>query len=263
MSAHNNLNDPRVIKEQYRDSTNLDARIALHVRFSTAPRRWFEWYFDQLELPPDARVLEIGCGPVQIWNDNRARIPTGWELTLSDFSFGMLQSARTYAIPARFVLCDAQAIPFRDAHFDAVLANHMLYHVPDISRALGEMRRVLKPSGKLYAATNGLAHMRELKDLVEQIFNVQDSAPVQSFCLENGAEQLAQHFGIVHRFDFQDSLRVTEVEPLVAYIMSMRLYHLRGSKQVQGQLRQIIQEHMAREGAFFITKAAGLFIAQP
>jgi ubiquinone/menaquinone biosynthesis C-methylase UbiE len=49
--------------------------------------------------------------------------------------------------PFSFAQADAQALPFRDASFDAVIANHMLYHVPDISRSLGEVRRVLKPSG--------------------------------------------------------------------------------------------------------------------
>ncbi len=262
MNAYN-LNDPTVVREQYRTSSNVEARIALHARFSTSPQPWFEWYFDHFDLPAEARMLELGCGPVQLWDANRARIPAGWDLVLSDLSFGMLERAQSYDLAARFLQCDAQAIPFAKASFDAVLANHMLYHVPDVPRALAEIRRVLKPHGKLYASTNGLRHMRELQELVEQLFNVQDSIQVTAFSIENGAQALAQHFRGIQRFDFADSLRVTEVEPLVAYVMSMRLYQLRGSPVVQAQLRQAIQERITHSGAFFITKAVGLFVAQP
>src|SRR5206468_935801 len=123
--------------------------------------------FAQLALPSTARILEIGCGPGRLWVENAARIPPGWALTLSDFSPGMAQEARrnlqTVAQPARYLVCDAQALPFAAGHFDAVIANHMLYHVPDRARAFAAIRRVLRPGGTFYAATNGPAHLRELR----------------------------------------------------------------------------------------------------
>ena len=65
---------------------------------------------------------------------------------------------------------DAQDIPFEDDTFGCVVANHMLYHVPDLDKGLAEIRRVLKPGGKLYAATNGEAHMLELEAFVVEQF---------------------------------------------------------------------------------------------
>lgn len=53
--------------EQYQDAANLNARIALHQRFGTAKIGWHPWVFDQLDLPPDACVLELGCGPGLLW----------------------------------------------------------------------------------------------------------------------------------------------------------------------------------------------------
>ena len=44
---------------------------------------------------------------------------------------------------------DAQSIPYEKDSFDAVIANHMLYHVPDLARTLSEIRRVLRPEGCL------------------------------------------------------------------------------------------------------------------
>jgi ubiquinone/menaquinone biosynthesis C-methylase UbiE len=49
-----------------------------------------------------------------------------------------------------------------------VIANHILYHVPDQAWALAEMQRVLKPDGVVYLATNGRSHLRELHELEQR-----------------------------------------------------------------------------------------------
>ena len=249
------------LQNQYRDSTNLDARIALHARFTTAPRPWTAWVFDHLDLPRDARVLEIGCGTGLLWRRNRERIPASWRLMLTDFSFGMVEAARATGVPASFTQSDAQQIPFRTASLDAVIANHMLYHVPDLPRALSEIQRTLKPGGKFFATTNSVTHMRELGELTSR-FGVHPGSATLTFTLENGEPILAKHFASVRRIDFNDTLVVPEVEPLVAYIFSMSsAQKIRGSEDEQ-QLRQMIAERIARDGAFRITNAAGLFIAE-
>ncbi|HNC91419.1 MAG TPA: hypothetical protein PL000_21010, partial [Anaerolineales bacterium] len=68
--------------DQYKDSANLDARIAIHQKFSTNPQGWFNWVFDTLvTLPADAHVLELGCGAGTMWNQCADRIPAGWTIT--------------------------------------------------------------------------------------------------------------------------------------------------------------------------------------
>jgi SAM-dependent methyltransferase len=84
---------------------------------------------------------------------------------------------------------DAQAIPFEDETFDAVIANHMLYHVPDRLRALGEMRRVLRSDGAFYATTVGDRHMMQLWSLVEPFvpdIHERTGRVSRGFTLENG-----------------------------------------------------------------------------
>ena len=126
------------LREQYKDGSNLDARIRLHARFSTNRYGMFRWIFDRFALRADARVLEIGSGTAQLWMRNADRIPPRWRIALSDFSFGMLAEVRAkvarIARPFALTRADVQALPFADATFDAVIANHMLYHVPDIPR---------------------------------------------------------------------------------------------------------------------------------
>ena len=140
---------------QYRDGSNLNARICLHERFSTNGSGFFRWYFDQSGIPDNASVLEVGCGTGQFWLENRDRIPPGWQVVLTDLSRGMVGEAEVALGPVssnlEFRVADVQDLPFQSDSFDAVLANFMLYHVPDRQRAVAEVRRVLKPGGKFYA----------------------------------------------------------------------------------------------------------------
>jgi ubiquinone/menaquinone biosynthesis C-methylase UbiE len=192
-----------LLTDQYKDATNLDARIRLHQLFSTNKYGWHRWCFDQYALPAEAYVLEIGCGPAHLWTANLDRVPPGWRITLSDFSSGMLEQAQrnvNCASPFDFKIVDAQAIPFEADTFDAVIVNHMLYHVPDRARALAEMRRVLKPGSTIYLATNGLKHLRELDDLQRRFdpeanFGWSQTSP-QFFSLDVGGAEIARFSGM-------------------------------------------------------------------
>ncbi len=118
-----------------------------------------------------------------------------------------------------FNVFDAQMIPYSDESFEIVIANHMLYHVPDISKALAGIRRVLTPDGCLFAATNGVSHMQEFHDLI-RIFDSDYFGFSQSFTLENGRDILKSHFEDVNLLRYENSLIVTEVMPLFDYLLS-------------------------------------------
>jgi SAM-dependent methyltransferase len=257
---HPSLNDPLVLKEQYRNSSNLDARIALHQTFSTAKREWNHWLFDQFKLFDGARILEVGAGTGSLWTKNPERLPATLNLVLSDLSLGMVEKAQAAGSAKRFVQCDTQAIPFANGSFDVVVANHMLYHVPDLDCAIEEIRRVLRPGGKLYAATNGLNHMRELTALLTDLLGVVPDMTAARFNLENGRELLGRFFNHVQRIDFEDALVVNETEPLVAYVLSMR-DKLNGLDGKLNELRSRIEAPIAQDGALRITKETGLFEA--
>lgn len=254
------------VAKQYQNSTNLSARIQLHSRFSTNPYGWLRWVFDQFDRPAQSRILELGCGNGMLWVENRDRIPPGWNLTLSDFSPGMLTDAQrnltTVAHPFHFEIINAHAIPYPDAAFDAVIANHMLYYVEDKPQAFTEIKRVLKPGGKFYATTVGRTHMQESKALVNQ-FDPDHAARFSddglSFLLENGLEQIRPWFPNVTLRRYADGLVVTEVEPLVDYIMSAE------TLQVADRLTftEFVEKEMAaRGGVIHIRKDSGIFVSQ-
>ena len=252
--------------DQYRTDANLTSRITLHQRFSVNAIGWFRWLFDRLDLPAEARLLELGCGRGDLWFDNRDRLPTSWRLVLTDRSASMATVSRRQlaasAVEVTIGVVDARSLPFAPAAFDAVVANHMLYHVPDRPAALAEIRRVLRSGGRLYAATNGRDHLRELDDLVR---SVAPEAPgddvAATFGLETGAAQLAARFGKVVRHDYPDALAVTEVAPVVAYLLSTAAAPLLDRPRLQ-RLRMTVAEAIARDGAFRITKSTGVLIAR-
>jgi ubiquinone/menaquinone biosynthesis C-methylase UbiE len=267
------LDDPDYLRsDQYRDATNLNRRVNLHARFSTNPQGWFSWLASQLDYSPAARLLEVGCGPGLLWACHPECLPAA--AVLSDFSPGMIGEARRTLQPGRenlhFAVLDATCLPFPTHSFDVVIANHMLYHVPNRPQALAGLRRVLKPGGRLFAATNGRGHMAELYTWVAQAANLTHAESTRlwnsvtlNFNLENGEEQLRGYFSRVEMRRFYDSLAVTEVAPLLDYTRSMMgdVQTLLNSRSIIEKLTTLWQQELDRTGVIQISKDGGLFIA--
>lgn len=260
------------VAAQYRDAGNLNARIALHARFSTNPHGWMRWAFEQMRLAPGERILEVGAGPATMWQQNLDRVPPGCDITLTDFSPGMVEQARQNLRGSyphfKLQAANVEALPFEDAGYDVVIANHMLYHVPDLAKGLSQIRRVLKPGGRVYAATNSKDNMRELSELIARFDPTQSydiARLIAPFTLENGAQLLEEHFSGVRLLRYEDGLAVTEPGPLVAYAASMGSLagQFTGERlaRFERYVEQEIADAVARDGAFRIRKSQGLFEA--
>ena len=277
------MTDQHYLKtEQYKDASNLNARIEIHKRFSTNPRGWNAWVFDTLEtLPAQARILELGCGPAYLWAANAGRIPAGWDVTLSDLSSGMLDTARRTLAksrhPFKFEVLDAMSLPYEDESFDLVIANHMLYHVPDRPQALQEIRRVIrgpdalagqspdsfagKPGGRLIATTVGDHHMDELNTWLQRLNPDPNFALFRlRFTLESGLAQLQPYFRQIEMRRYEDNLQITEIEPLIAYIRSSARAR-EFTESALAELRGELEAELQSKGAIFVGKDSGLFDA--
>jgi SAM-dependent methyltransferase len=239
------------VSAQYATDANLRARITLHQRFSTAKEDWHRWLFDRIAPPAGARILEVGCGPAEFWKRNLDRIDPTWQLTLSDLSPGMIEAARDVLDErAEYAVADAQVLPFADESFDVVLASHMLYHVADRPSAFAEIRRVLASGGRFYAASNGAGHLDELAALYDGPF----SEHLEAFGLETGPPQLEPFFTDLEVERFEGELRVTEVEPVLAYIRSSFVY----DGAPLDDAAETVGTAIARDGAFRIGTCAAL-----
>lgn len=257
------------LKEQYADADPFLARAYLGARFSTNPQGWTNWLFEQIHFPPNASVLELGCGPAFLWQ-NPDRLPQDAEIFLTDFSEGMLAEAKNrlgeQAGRFHFDVVDAEEIPYRNNQFDIVIANHMLYHIPDLPKALGEIARVLKPDGVLYASTIGKNNLKELTGLFRDCFSVPERprrTVADAFGLENGGDQLKAFFGSVERKPYENSLLATEAGLLIGYILSAggRVSEFMTQERIQ-TFEAYLNGILNTKGPIHLTKESGLFTAR-
>jgi SAM-dependent methyltransferase len=101
-------------------------------------------------LPPDAAVLDLGCGagvPATRWLAQR------FAVTGADLSAGQLELARRNVPAARFLRADMSDLSFAPETFDAVVAFHSIIHVPRAEQPplLWKIHRWLKPGGGFLA----------------------------------------------------------------------------------------------------------------
>ena len=108
---------------------------------ATGLARWRSW----LVTGARGRVLDLGCGTGR----NLPLLPAGTRAVGLEPSWETLQRARRRAPGVPLVVGSAEALPFRDAAFDTVLSGLVFCSVPDASRGLREVRRVLRPDGQL------------------------------------------------------------------------------------------------------------------
>ena len=256
------------LSDQYRDSSRLDARFRLHRDFSTNQQPFPRWVFDKFDFKATTSILDIGCGPGYLWVENRERIHPEWEIVLVDRSFGMLIEAhinlQDIGLNVRWLNSDAQALPLDGTAFDVVVANHMLYHVDDRLGVLAEISRVMKPEGRLFAATNGRAHLREIRELIER-FQLDSSIWTHhnAFSLENGEEQLRGFFERASCVRFDDLLEINETAPIMDYIKSgFASEELAANAKGLQDIRAFLGRQLNEDGVIRIHKETGMFIAE-
>jgi SAM-dependent methyltransferase len=254
--------------DQHRDSRNLSDRAQLHQRYASNPQGWFEWVMDHLSVVAGNHILECGCGPGWLWRNNLQRIPNGCQITLTDLSPGMVAEAEAALSSTshdfRFFDADVMQLPLEDHEFDIVIANHMLYHVSDRQKALAEVRRVLKEDGRFIAATIGQNHMLELRDVRKELspqVAIEQRQTSGIFSLENGRSQLAPCFKQIELFKYPNQLLVTDVNDLLAYVLSSSQARKEVDKDRLVFVSQIVQKTIDEQGYFKITTDSGLFRA--
>lgn len=253
--------------QQYGDSRKLAARARLHSEYMVAEIGWFPWVASQLPLKPGDSVLDVGCGPGWFWAAGARELPANLALTLCDLSPGMVQDAVERCRPLPFASvdgrqADASALPFEDASFDAVIAMHMLYHLPDPSRGIAEIHRVLKPGGFLAVTTNGINNMRGLYALT----TVFGSPPLDPSAIAFGydaAEQMMQaRFGTVSRMQHPARLRITEQEDVFLALTSYPPGDTADEAQLAAFRKAIAAAFESGNGILDVEKESGLFISR-
>jgi SAM-dependent methyltransferase len=253
---------------QYATTGNLAARQRLWTSGRREPAfDLIPWVVELAGLSGGDRraVLDVGCGNGRYEQALVAAGHVGTRVAV-DLSAGMVRDVTD----ATAVQADVQALPFAPDAFDAVLAPHMLYHVPDVAVAARSMRRVLQPGGVMVAVTNSRENLRELRALVEGAAGggwkmVRPSD--QHFSLETGAEPLARGFASVERVDCPPSaLVVSDADAIADYVASTGDHYQETldrpwSDVVEG-VRERAAAAIAADGELRFTSAVGAFLCR-
>jgi ubiquinone/menaquinone biosynthesis C-methylase UbiE len=274
--------DPTYLHEQYGTADRLQARIDVHARYSERQIDFYRTVLDKLDLAPGLTVLDIGCGNGGYHPKLAER---GVSAVALDRSFGMVETCHRQAVelglPVRLLQADAQALPFADASFDRAMANHMLYHVPNIPRAVAGLRRVLRPGG-IFLATTGspddyaemmALHWDGVRATGLPLDPQQDDGVMTRFSLENGRDYIAPYFPDVELRKREDALLLPTVEAFMRFYLSAWIYTGASgpddprvppggwhalAEWVAARAAAII----ARAGVFRLRKTAGAFLAR-
>ncbi len=167
----------------------------------------------------------------------RIRDELGVEVVAQDISPRMVESTRAAGIAAE--IGDVESLPYPDESFDCVVANWVLYHLPDLALGVREVARVLRPGGRLVAATLGDGNMRELWELIGGT-----ATSGLSFSCANGASVLEPVFTRVERQagGRADELSRPRVDPALRRrdddALAPRGQRARARRPVHGELRR-------------------------
>jgi SAM-dependent methyltransferase len=266
-------NDPKAVRQMYFTDDALRTRRETHDRYSVPQVDFVSWALRYINWNGAEVVLDVGCGPGNWYAPLFECAPNATYYGL-DLYAGMV---RDHPQLNRVSIGDAEQLAFPDHTFDVVMANHMLFHVPDVDQAIREFRRVLKPGGLLMATTNSVHNMPELQVLIRRAVTLLvppgtthiqvPAAHSDSFTLEAGTRQLSRYFAGIVRYDLPGTLVFPSVEPVLAYLESTR--SVREPQLPQGvawdDVMMIVREQINRLldhfGELVINKLAGLLVA--
>ncbi|WP_404405474.1 class I SAM-dependent methyltransferase [Pelagibacterium halotolerans] len=254
------------LDKQYGDSRKLAARARLHTEYLIAETPWFAWVARQLPLHPGDRVLDIGCGPGWFWAGAAEDVPEGMALTLADVSPGMVSEAveRCTALQLGTIegrQADATALPFDDGTFDAVIAMHMLYHLPDPAVGIAEMFRVLKPGGTLAVTTNSAGDMREMYALAAVFGSAPANPAGVAFGFEDAERLMRAQFGNVALARHPAHMRVTDPEDVFLALTSYPPGETASAAELDAFRAAIEDAFEKGDGVLDVSKETGLFLS--
>ena len=143
--------------------------------------------------------------------------------------------------------------------WDVVIANMMLYHVPELGRGLSEVRRVLRAGGRFYCATfgeNGVGRF-----VAEVLGGAGRAAgPGELYAAKRPGRAGGEVRSGMERLDYEDELRVTDARDLAEYIRSMQGMEYAQRLSDEELLERL--EALRTNGAIRVPKEYGMFRAR-
>jgi ubiquinone/menaquinone biosynthesis C-methylase UbiE len=260
------------LRDQYATPDKLDIRIQAHQRYSERPDDFLDWVLDHLDPQAGDSVVDVGCGRGSY---HIPLVRRGARVILAlDTSAGMVstsqQQANAQGLPVVAIEASAERIPVPDASYDLAMANHVLFHVADVSVALQELRRVLKQGGRAVLSTAGAHSAARLESLhreaAERLGYQPTGRVVDRFNMEH-LDLVRTTFPTAQRYIREDAFLFPSTEVTLRYYGSGMIDAIENRPPDNGHrdplLRLVgegVEAIVAREGVFRDPKPAGCFV---
>ena len=251
--------------EQYADDARLAVRQATHRRYSVRPDNTPEWVLGLPAPGPGDLVLDAGAGNGAYHPALQSR---GARIVAVEREMGMIRSVSEPV--AWYVAGDVAALPLPTDAVDHSMANHMLYHVPDIPGALMELARVTRSGGRVALTTNGDRRESPLQQLHERAAReLGIDADVTITTDRFGDHNLGQVQRVLPdaaKFEQVNALVFPTAEPVLAYygsgpVDSVREPTADTRRELVARMDELVRQRIASDGEFRIPKRVVCYLA--
>ena len=137
---------------------------------------WRRFAVKKMNLKSSDRILDVACGTCMFTKEALRQVPT-LHVEALDFNKEMLSQGKTRIKRAglmthvNLVQGDAMELPYEDNTFDAAMSGFAMRNVPDIQQVITEMKRVVKPGGKVVVLELAKPSMFGFKQLYHLYFS--------------------------------------------------------------------------------------------
>lgn len=264
------------MKIDFQETTDdLARRIDIHSNYGS--RDIDEWMLDVLDLKPNMKILDVGCGSGKQCFSYFHHLNGQVEITGTDVSESLLAEAREKnkaidnAVDFRFLDFN-QTFELPENRYDLISACFAIYYAQDILFTLGEMHRLLVPGGRLFTTGPMPANKKIFYDIIKE-------ATGKDIPLMPGSSRYASQiygtmqdlFSKTEQHIFENPLTFETVEPFMVYTRASmsedrKLWNSlfethQEFEAVMTQIEAVAKMYLERDGKIVMTKVVGGFIA--
>lgn len=192
---------------------------------------WAELLVRVAAPQPGEQVLDVACGTGVVARLAAPAVNPGGKVVGLDIDAGVIEVARKVAgrngTPVDWHCANALEMPFEDAAFDLCLCQQGIQFFPDRVAGLSEIRRVLKPSGRLVASLWGpiafnTGHQAVVQALESQNVDASPARRACSFCSPEDIRDTASRAGFTH-IDLRTEDGVSQFPSMQSFIDAMTI----------------------------------------
>lgn len=229
------LEDFTGIMQLITNNEKYNRRYYFYEKYGTRQREWFDWRFDRMELKPESRILDVGCGHGMVWRKNWEKIPKGCSIMALDkakepleFLQEVCEKQKKYLaetnINFHFLQADAEKADYQDMHFDCIVANHFWNYIEDKENLMEKFADTLEQNGIMVSTISTSVFVEDVKALVRPFLMgkcLKDYEKTKQEEKRNLEKGFGNYFSYVDTLSFKQELMIDRAEDVYAYLCQL------------------------------------------